>query len=115
MKMVVVRISVSTDSSELDVSKIRLAQRQIKKLASGGKSILVLVDSGDTGREHFEVAKRYSKDLKGLKAEIRKINAMLVIAALRSVGIPTHSLPLESPGKARAFLEKVREPTAAVV
>jgi uridylate kinase len=112
--VVVVRVKVSTDREELDISQIRSAQTRIKRLVASGKSALVVVDSNDTCRMHLDVAKKYSRDLKSVRSEIGRINAMLVISALRSAGIPTHVFPIEGARGAESFLVRVRDPTAAV-
>ncbi len=112
--IVIVRIGVSTDGEELDISEIRPAQTRVKRLVASGNSTLVVVNSDDTCGAHLDVASKYSRDLKNLKLEIGRMNAMLVISALRSAGIPTHVFPIEGPRGAESFLKRAREPTAAV-
>jgi hypothetical protein len=115
MRTVAVKVTVSGSTRELDIGEIRRAQTSVKQLVAGGESVLVLIESSNIGKEHLEQARRYSSDVRDIKKEIRRANAMLVIAALRSAKIPTHSQPFENPGRARSFLAKMRAPTAAVV
>ena len=115
MKTVEVRVKVSVDGEGLDVSQITSTRRDVAMLISSENSVLVFVDSDDTCGEHLEVAKHYSHDLASLNSEIGRINAMLLISALRSKGIPTHNFPLESASKARKVLQRIMEPTAVVV
>lgn len=115
MKPVSVGVTISSPDGNLDVSKIRSSQVSVKRLVSRGKSVLVIVDSGETGRKHFDQAREYSKELADLKSDIQRVNAMLVIAALRSAAIPTHSQPFDNEAEARSFIRKMKQPTAAVV
>ena len=115
MKLVTIRVVISDPEGNLDLSKIRAAQMSVERLVSSRKSVLVLVDSGNTGRTHLDQAREYSKNLQDLKRDIRRVNATLVISALRSADIPTHSEPFENDAEASSFLRKIKQPTAAVV
>lgn len=115
MKPAIVGIMISNPDGNLVVSMIRSGQRRVKRLISRNRSVLVLVDSGDTGRKHLDQAREYSKELGDLKSDIKRVNAMLVIAALRSADIPTHSQPFENEAEARSFLRRMKQPSAAVV
>ena len=104
MEPVTVGITISSHDGELDVSNIRSRQMSVKRLLSRRKSVLVLVDSGETGRKHFDQAREYSEELGDLKSDIQRVNAMLVIAALRAADIPTPSQPFDNEAEARSFI-----------
>src|SRR5208283_5776488 len=96
MNPVTVNIQISGDAGNLDPKKLRSAQRKVRDLISMKRPVIVTVEQGKVGNNYLEIAKKYSRDLRDLKKEIRKTNCLLVIATLRAANIPTHMQPFDS-------------------
>ena len=109
-----IEVTVAGENGELDLKSIRSAQRSVRKLVSNGQSVLVKVNSGGAGKMHLEYARKYSRSVQDVKKEIAKTNGLLVITALRSVKVPTHTSVFADKRKALAFLKKKGIPRAAV-
>jgi len=115
MNPVSIEVTVTAENGELDLKRIRSAQRQVRKLVSKGQSVLVRVYSGGSGKNQLVYAKKYAQNLQDVRKAIRKTNCLLLIAALRSVKVPTHTSAFDDKRKAIAFLKKKGIPRAAVV
>jgi len=115
MNPVSIEVTIAGENGELDLLRIRSTQRQVRNLVSKGRSVLVRVNSGGSGKTQLEYAKRYARNVQDVRKAIRKTNCLLLIAALRSVKVPTHTSAFDDKRKAIAFLKKKGIPRAAVV
>ena len=80
-----------------DLSAIRSITRQLGELASRGYHIAAVVGTGGAGKIPLEVASHYENDRRELDQvamRVSRINAMVLIASLRSRSIPSFPLPL---------------------
>ncbi len=115
MKPVLVSVTITDENGTLVTESLLSCRTKVLEIVSGGGSALIVVNAPQAASAHLECAKKYSKNLKDLKDEIKKANCLLVISALRAGGVPTHVKPLDSERKARKFLEKEERPLACVV
>ncbi|MHB1868586.1 MAG: hypothetical protein ACYCPP_06525 [Nitrososphaerales archaeon] len=110
-----IEVTIAGEKGELDLKRISSAQRQVRNLVSKGQSVLVKINSGGSGKTQLEYAKKYTGNVQDVRKAIRKTNCLLMIAALRSAKVPTHTSAFDDKRKATAFLKKKGIPRAAVV
>lgn len=99
----------------IDPLRLKLVQDEATRLISLGKKVIVRIEQGKGGEEHLSQVRKYTQDVRSLKEQISRINSMVVIASLRSVGIPTHTEPVSREKKAIEILRQEKYLLAAVL
>ncbi|MGI0092089.1 MAG: hypothetical protein ACREBS_10300 [Nitrososphaerales archaeon] len=87
---------------------IRSIARQFGDLVfSSGYSIAAVVGAGGAAKKHRHYVEKYARnapDLDQVAIEASRVNALLLIAALRVLGVPTNPSPFESMKETLSYL-----------
>ena len=108
----VVSVSLGTTVSRrdglLDIRAVESIASQFCNLASMGWKVAGVVGAGGLGRQVADVARRFDRDKRGIDSiQIRasRVNAFLLLEAIRRLGAWVNSEPLKNFREIGAFLE----------
>ncbi len=106
MNPVVITVAVSDEAGRLDPVSLRIALEKTSNLTSKRIPVIVKLRHGNSGKIHLQEAKKYSNNLSSVRQRIRAASAFLVITALRTARVPTHTTAFENERMAKEFLKK---------
>lgn len=113
MNLETVRIVLQSNDNRRDSVRIRAALDEIKELTSQGNKVLVHLDSS-LGKDHISRARRYSKNVRDVEEQVKRVNGLLLITLLRSVKIPTHTETIDDEKRGATYLKRTKQAVACV-
>lgn len=113
MKLTSVKTAIQGTEITADLGQLYAAVNDVRNLASNGKRVLVHLDS-KLGAEHVSQALNYSKNVRDVKKQIRRINGVLLIALLRTAKVPTHTGPFVDKKSAISYMKGMKHTPVAV-